>query len=177
MNIELHSTLCSCRGGSWVLLEGAPRSPCRGRLAEIAEKLTLSLEEWKQYGKPGSVEAYREIQDRLATGERREYQRFEVSLPVRLARIANWRQPTSQTEETMAEVVAAGGALVRSRMALDKGETIHFSVGESFHTRAEVMYVSLGSGPGMDGIQRLGLKFLDAALPAQLIPADARPLR
>jgi len=77
----------------------------------------------------------------------------------------------------VAEVVAAGGALVRSRMALEKGETIQFSVGESFHTRAEVMYVSLGSGPGMDGIQRLGLKFLDAALPAQLIPADARPLR
>jgi hypothetical protein len=36
------------------------------------------------------------------------------------------------------------------------------------------MYVSAGTGT--DGIQRLGLKFLDAPLPLSLIPADAKPL-
>jgi hypothetical protein len=60
-------------------------------------------------------------------------------------------------------------------MAVDKGEMIRFLLG-SYETRAEVMYVSTGTGAGMDGIQRLGLKFLDAPLPEALIPADARPL-
>jgi hypothetical protein len=73
-------------------------------------------------------------------------------------------------------VIAAGGALVRSRMAVDKGEMIRFKVGDGYDTRAEVMYVSLGSGPGMDGMQRLGLRFLDAPLPETLIPTDAKPL-
>jgi hypothetical protein len=48
-------------------------------------------------------------------------------------------------------------------------------VGE-YETRAEVMYVAAGTGAGMDGVQRLGLKFLDAPLPESLIPADAKPL-
>jgi hypothetical protein len=38
------------------------------------------------------------------------------------------------------------------------------------------MYVSNGFGDGMDGIQRLGLKFLDAPLPEAAIPEDAKPL-
>jgi hypothetical protein len=38
------------------------------------------------------------------------------------------------------------------------------------------MYVSMGEGPGLDGVQRLGLKFLDAPLPESFIPQDARPL-
>jgi hypothetical protein len=53
---------------------------------------------------------------------------------------------------------------------------IRFFAGNDYETRAEVTYVSMGSGAGMDGIQRLGLKFLDAPLPEPLIPADARPL-
>ena len=48
-------------------------------------------------------------------------------------------------------MIAAGGALVRSRMAIEKGEMIRFAVGEAYDTRAEVMYVSLGSGAGTDG--------------------------
>jgi hypothetical protein len=135
----------------------------------------LGLEEWRQLGKPGSLEVFREAQGRLDVGERRQFQRFEVTLPVRIARIATWRDRSAQVEETLTEVVAAGGALVRSRMAVDKGEMIRFLLG-SYETRAEVMYVSTGTGAGMDGIQRLGLKFLDAPLPEALIPADARPL-
>jgi hypothetical protein len=61
-------------------------------------------------------------------------------------------------------------------MAIEKGEMIRFAVGQDYDTRAEVMYVSLGSGAGTDEVQRLGLRFLDAPLPAALIPQDARPL-
>jgi hypothetical protein len=38
------------------------------------------------------------------------------------------------------------------------------------------MYVSLGSGAGSDGVQRLGLRFLDGPFPAALIPKGARAL-
>ena len=97
-------------------------------------------------------------------------------MPVRISRIATWRDRSAQSEDALADVIATGGALVRSRMAIEKGEMIRFAVGESYDTRAEVMYVSLGAAPGTDGVQRLGLRFLDAPLPETLIPPDARPL-
>jgi hypothetical protein len=174
--IELHGASCACRGGAWVLLEATQRSPCAGEVAAAAEKLVLGLAEWRQLGKPGSLEVFQEAQSRVDRGERRQFVRFEVAMPVRIARIATWRDPSAQIEDTLAEVVAAGGALVRSRMAVDKGEMIRFFAADDYETRAEVTYVSMGSGAGMDGIQRLGLKFLDAPLPESLIPADARPL-
>lgn len=173
--IELHSRECSCRGGSWVLLGESNRSPCSGPQAAAGEKLMLSLDEWKQLGKPVSVEAYREAESRSTAGERRAFERFAVSLAVRLERIPTWRDPSEQTEETTAEVIATGGALVRSGMATEKGEMIRFAV-DGYSTRAEVMYVSSGQGAGLDGVQRLGLKFLDAPLPEGLIPEDAQPL-
>ncbi len=178
--IELHSRKCSCRGGSWVLLEGSPGSPCSGSEAPSADKVVLALTEWKALSKPGSVEAYRSAQEREEAGERREFSRFEVEMSVRIARLPNFREPEPQSEETVAEVIATGGALVRSLMAVDKGEIIEFSVddggGPGFKTRSEVMYVSTGQGPGLDGVQRLGLKFLDAPLPESFIPSDAQPL-
>ena len=61
-------------------------------------------------------------------------------------------------------------------MAIEKAEVIQFAIGDDFSTRAEVTYVSTGQGPGLDGIQRLGLKFLDAPLPESFIPKDAEPL-
>jgi hypothetical protein len=141
--------------------------------------VVLSLEEWKQSGKPGSVEAYRAAREREEAGERREFTRYEVDLDVRIARIPSWREPDPQAEDTTAEVIATGGALVRSMMAVEKGEIIEFSIGneaDTFKTRSQVMYVSAGQGPDLDGIQRLGLKFLDAPLPDAFIPRDARPL-
>ena len=156
--IELHGSGCSCRGGAWVLLEATQRRRAPGDGSERAEQLVLGLAEWRQLGKPGSLEVFQEAQGRVDNGERRQFERFEVTMPVRIARIATWRDPSAQVEETLAEVVAAGGALVRSRMAVEKGEMIRFAVGEAYETRAEVMYVSLGSGAGMDGIQRLGLQ-------------------
>jgi hypothetical protein len=136
----------------------------------------LGINEWRQLGKPGNLAVFQEAQRRADVGERREFQRFEVTMPVTIARIATWRDPSSQGEDTFAEVIAAGGALVRSRMAVEKGEMIRFSLGQAYDTRAEVMYVSLGMGAGADSVQRLGLRFLDAPLPETLIPQDAKPL-
>jgi PilZ domain len=173
--IELHGKNCSCRGGAWALLESTQRSPCSGDSAEH-EKLVLGLAEWRQIGKPGSLEAFKEAELRNESGERRAFPRFEVTLRVQLARIPTWRDSSEQVEETVAEVIAVGGALVRSRMAVDKGEMVRFAIRDAYETRAEIMYVAQGAGAGMDGIQRLGLKFLDAPLPESLIPAGAQPL-
>jgi hypothetical protein len=170
--IELHGQSCECGGGAWMLLQATQSSPCAGA-AERQECVVLGLDEWRQLGKPGSLEAFKEAQGRADSGERRQFQRFEVRMPVRIGRIPTWRDASAQVEETLAEVIAEGGALVRSRMAVEKGEMIRFLAGE-YETRAEVMYVSAGTGT--DGVQRLGLKFLDAPLPPSLIPADAKPL-
>ena len=94
---------------------------------------------------------FQEAQGRVDSGERRQFERFEVTLPVRISRIATWRDPSAQTEETLAEVIAAGGALVQSRMAIEKGEMIRFAVGEAYDTRAEVMYVSLARSRARTG--------------------------
>jgi hypothetical protein len=172
--IELHGSGCSCRGGAWVLLESTRVSPC-GNGADSSERLVLGMAEWRQLGKPASLAAFEEAQRRADNGERRQFRRYEVTMPVRIARIATGRDPSDQAEDTIAEVIAEGGALVQSRMAMEKGEMIRFAV-DGYETRAEVMYVSLPHGSGTDGIQRLGLRFLDAPLPAALIPAGAQPL-
>lgn len=174
--VELHGRDCSCRGGSWVLLGGASGSPCSGGGGEGRDKAVLSLQEWRQEGKPGNLETYRNAQERAEAGERREFQRFEVRLDVRLARIATWRDPEAQSESTVTEAIAAGGALVQSRMAVEKGEILEFAVGDAYRSRAEVMYVSAGAGPGADGIQRVGLRFLDALLPESFIPQGSQPI-
>lgn len=173
--IELHGHECSCRGGAWVLLDATQRSPCGGGGGDSA-RLVLGLAEWRQLGKPGSLAVYQEAQARVDSGERRQFERFEVQMPVRLSRIATWRDPSAQGEDTFADVIATGGALVRSRMAVEKGEMVRFAVGSAYDTRAEVMYVSLSPNDSKDGVQRIGLRFLDAPLPEGLIPPDARPL-
>jgi len=169
--VELHGRQCSCRGGAWVLLESVEQSPC-SKGASSQRRVVLDLLEWRQLGKPASLESYTEAQQRAESGDRRQFHRFEVSLPVRLERIGSWREPSSQGEDTLAEVIATGGALVCSRMAVEKGDTIRFRL-RDYETRAEVTYVSK---PGAVEAPRLGLKFLDAPLPAALIPEDARPL-
>lgn len=155
-----------------MLLESIQQSPC-SKDAPAAGCVVLSLAEWRQLGKPASLEVLKEAQERAESGDRRQFLRFEVSVPVRIERIASWRNPSAQVEETTTEVIAAGGALVRSRMAVDKGELIRFRLG-TYETRAEVMYAS-NSAEGSD-VLRLGLKFLDAPLPDELIPKDARAL-
>jgi hypothetical protein len=176
MKIELHGRDCSCRGGSWVFFGENSGSPCPGSRHEPGQVMILTMAEWRSLGKPASVEEYAEASARAQAGERREFKRFEVSMPLRLSRMPSWRSEEPQAEETLAEVIARGGALVRSRMAIDKGELLTVEIGPDYSTRAEVMYVSSGTMAGGDGIQRLGLRFLDALMPDELIPPDAKPL-
>jgi hypothetical protein len=170
MQIELHGRTCSCRGGSWVIVDPQAGSPCSGGSGG-GERVILTLAEWKSLGKPASAEEHAEAASRAQGGDRREFDRFAVELQVRLSRLPSWRNEAVQSEATVTEVIAKGGALVRSRMAVEKGETIQFEVPTVFKSRAEVMYVSGGAGA-----LRLGLRFLDALLPPHLIPADAQPL-
>jgi hypothetical protein len=171
MRIELHATSCSCRGGAWVMAGAAASSPCPG--GEGGETAVLPLSEWRTLGKPANLELYKQANARAEGGERREFPRYEATLKIRLSRIASWRDPSAQQEETITDVIAKGGALVRTRMMVDKGDILNFGAGASYTTRAEVMYVSAASP---DGILRLGLRFLDAPLPDHLIPPDAKPL-
>lgn len=171
MKIELHATTCSCRGGAWVMAGAAFGSPCSG--GGGTETAVLGLSEWRTLGKPANLELYKQANARVEGGERREFPRFEATVKVRLSRIPTWRDPSTQQEETVTDVVARGGALVRTRMVVEKGEILSLGAGASYTTRAEVMYVSAASA---DGILRLGLRFLDAPLPEHLIPPDAKPL-
>jgi len=134
----------------------------------------LPISEWRVLGKPADLETYQEAAARNQAGERREFQRFEARIQVRIGRLATWKTPNPQVEETFSEVIARGGALVRSRMAVEKGEVLTFETG-GHKTRAEVTYVSAPTGGG-DTLLRLGLRFLDAPLPDALIPQDAKPL-
>jgi PilZ domain len=169
MQIELHGRSCSCRGGSWVIVDPAAGSPCSRASSEPPVVLTLS--EWRNLGKPASAEEHAEAQLRATGGERREFDRFAIALNVRLSRLPSWRSETRQSENTVTEVIAKGGALVRSRMAVEKGETLELEIAPGFKTRAEVMYLA-----GEAGALRLGLRFLDVLLPGHLIPAAAQPL-
>ncbi len=175
MKVGLHSTKCSCRGGAWVVLGEAPSAPCSGSGGDGGE-LVVSLVEWKSLGKPATAEEYAQAKTRVEGGERREFQRFEAKIPVRLGRIPLWKNPAAQAEDTTTEVVARGGALVLSHMAVEKGETVVFEAEGGFRTRAEVMYVSTAKGGSGEAVLRLGLRFLDAPFPDSLIPAGAKPV-
>ncbi|HXB53394.1 MAG TPA: PilZ domain-containing protein [Vicinamibacteria bacterium] len=176
MRVGLHSTSCSCRGGAWVVLGEVPASPCAGSGNGPDQGLVVSLGEWKSLGKPATAEDYAEAKARVEGGERREFQRFEATIPVRLGRMPFWKNPTAQAEDTATEVIARGGALVLSHMAVEKGEVVVFEAEGGFRTRAEVMYVTATKGATAEAVLRLGLRFLDAPFPDNLIPAGAKPL-
>jgi hypothetical protein len=175
LRIELHGRSCSCRGGSWVLAGGASASPCSSPERDSG-RIVVSLTEWRTLGKPATAEEYGAASARAAAGERREFQRFETALPVRLSRIRTWKNEIPQSEETTTEVIAKGGALVRSAMAVDKGDLLFFEVEPDYKTRAEVIYTSLVPTSSGATVQRLGLRFLDTPLPEAMIPPSARPL-
>jgi hypothetical protein len=148
----------------------ASTSPCTpGSSPEGA--IVLELSEWRSLGKPASVEEYQDTQ-KPSGKERREFKRYAVRLPVRVSRIGSWRNPDVQAEDCETEVVAVGGALVSCRMALEKADMLIFEY-RTFRTRSEVRYVSEGEIPGT---LRVGLRFLDAPFPEDLIPPGAEPL-
>src|SRR5260221_8684571 len=171
MRVELHGRNCSCRGGSWVVFGDAAGSPCPGGGA--GGGVVLPIGEWRILGKPADLEAYQEAVARNEAGERREFQRLEARIKVRIGRLATWKTPTPHAEETATQVIARGGALVRSRMAVKRGEALTFEAGGD-KTRSEITYVSASAGVG--NALLLGLRFLDAPLPDALIPWDAKPL-
>src|SRR5258706_2515991 len=127
MRVELHGRDCSCRGGSWVVFGDASASPCWGGRETAA--LVVELAEWRTLGKPADLEAYQEAATRVQAGERREFHRFEAALEVRIGRLPNWKTPNPQVEQTVTDVIARGGALVRSRMMVEKGEVLTFETG------------------------------------------------
>jgi hypothetical protein len=155
----------------------APSAPCSGSADGKAQELVVSLSEWKGFGKPATAEEYLQAKNRVDGGERREFQRFEAKIPVRIGRIPLWKNPTAQAENTTTEVIAKGGALVLSHMAMEKGEMVVFEAGGGFRTRAEVVYVSSAKAESGEAVLRLGLRFVDAPFPDELIPAGAKPLR
>jgi hypothetical protein len=65
--------------------------------------------------------------------------------------------------------------MVRSRLAVQSGETLTFAFGKKYESRAEVGYV-VPAIEGEERFLRVGLRFLDAPFPDELIPADAEPL-
>ena len=137
------------------------------------QAITLTFSNWKSLGKPYNLEQYQLAAARAETGERREFDRFEASCRVKLSRVTSGLTESVEREEAETEVIAKGGALVRSRMALESGELLVFELG-AFQTRAEVRYVSTSSA--VEDFQRVGLKFVDALLPEGLLPAGAQPL-
>ncbi len=97
--------------------------------------------------------------------ERRKHQRLEVFLNLRLKRT----DPATgqvQEETTVTENVSAGGARVRTGMAVSKGEVLMVEeVSGPFRTRAEIRNLYIGK----DGIPRLNLSFLDGILPDRIL--------
>jgi hypothetical protein len=174
MMVELHARSCSCRGGSWMVLGDTSSSPCGGETSERSVQLPLA--EWRSLGKPPDLDTYVETRTRVEEGNRREFQRFTARIPIRLSRLATWRTQNPQIEETETLVIARGGALVRSRMAIDQGDVLVLQAGDGFSTRAEVVYVAAGSEVAGDAFLRVGLRFQEALFPDALIPPDAEPV-
>jgi len=158
------------------MLGGVSGAPCAGGSEGSEANVVVGMSQWRTLGKPANVETYRETLARVDAGERREFARYAAALDVTLSRIGTWQGEAAQVEQTTTEVVAKGGALVRSRMAIERGETLSFAVGSGFKTHAEVMYVSAPAKGSAEPCLRLGLRFLDAPLPDSLIPTDAEPL-
>jgi hypothetical protein len=172
MNIELHPRSCSCRGGSWIVFGDSASSPCKGAGGPAGGTVIVSMAEWKTLGKPTNADEYRAITERAEGGDRREFQRYAVTLPVKLGRVKSWKSDRAQLEDTVTEVIAKGGALVRTHMAIDMGESVIFEA-EGFKTQAEVTYVGPVTLPDGNMCLRVGLRFLDAPLPESLIPPGA----
>jgi hypothetical protein len=174
--VELHSRACSCGGGSWMILGTASSAPCGKDRGGSPSGIVISVSEWRTAGKPNSEEAYAERSNRVAPGERREFKRYAVVLPVKLSRIPTWRDKVTQAEETVTDVIAQGGSLVRSRMAVEEGEILMFELDARYKTRAQILYITHGADETGPPFLRLGVRFLDELMPESLVPPGAEPL-
>ena len=174
--VELHSRICSCGGGSWIILGKASHAPCSNDPGGSHGGVVIPLSEWRAVGKPNSVEAYADRARPVDPRERREFKRYAGSLQVTLSRMPTWRDKAVQREETTTEVIAQGGALVRTRMAVEEGEVLIFEVEPHYKTKAQVLYITRAATPEGDVYLRIGIRFIDELMPESLIPFDAEPL-
>jgi hypothetical protein len=169
MMVELHPRTCACHGGSWMSIAGQSGSPCSkdGRLPPGA--LVVPLEQWRAMGKPHTAEEFREFLGRLSRyGDRREFERFEVAVGVKLSRLDNG---TGLSERTSTENMSRGGARVATRLSAERGDVILFEEAQgAFRTRAQVQEVTGEAARD----RRLHLRFLDGLAPDGLF---ARAMR
>jgi hypothetical protein len=166
MMVELHSRKCVCHGGSWMSIAGQSGSPCSKTGALPSGAVVVPLEQWRAMGKPHNVEEFHDFLSRLTrSGDRREYERFDAAVGVRISRLGH-ADSAGASEETATENLSRGGARVLSHLGLTKGEVVLFEdVRSAFRTRAQIQDVT-GIG---DRSHRLHLRFLDDLAPDQLL--------
>lgn len=99
-----------------------------------------------------------------APRDRRRVPRLDVFVNLMIRRVEPGDGPRS--EQTIAENIGRNGARVLTSMPLAKGEVVEIEeIGGTFHTRAEVRNVYVGT----DHVSRLNLCFLDSEAPAHLV--------
>jgi hypothetical protein len=97
--------------------------------------------------------------------DRRRQPRYAVFVTLRLTRLNE--DSAAGRELTVAEDLGPGGARVPTSLPVSKGEIVLVEeVGGDFSTQAEVRNTFVGQ----DHVARLNLKFLDARVPARLLP-------
>ena len=156
-----------------MILGTGSTAPCGKDRGSAPPETVLTLAEWRSAGKPNSKEAYAERSSRVEPGERREFKRYAAVMPVTLRRLPTWRDKVTQAEETSTEVIAEGGSLVRTRMAVEEGEILIFELDTRYKTRAQVLYLTQGLQPPGPPYLRLGVRFLDELMPQEIIPSGA----
>ena len=170
MMIELHSKTCVCHGGSWMSFVGQSGSPCAkdGRLPTGA--VLVPLEQWRAMGKPHDVEEFDlALLSLQGTVVQRQFERFDVTVPVRLWRLED-DHPAGPYENTATENLSQGGARVRSQLPLAKGDLVWFEqAAGDFRTRAQIREVSAGD----HAERRLHLRFLDGSTPEHLLKSTS----
>jgi hypothetical protein len=167
MMVELHPKSCICHGGSWMSPVGQSGSPCtRGGLSPDGS-LVVTMDQWRAMGKPHDVE---EFEDALAHLSHavvpRRFERHEVAIAVRL-RLGGDEGVPAVDGPIATDNLSRGGARVRSRLAVRKGDVLWFEEATgAFGTRAEIKDVTAAAD---DGVPRLHLSFLDGLAPAFLL--------
>jgi hypothetical protein len=145
---------------------GQSGSPCSrdGRLPQGA--VLVPLEQWRAMGKPHNVEEFDVALAQLSQSViQRQFERYEIVIPVRLARYES-EGPALPPEETATHNLSRGGVCVSSRLPVHKGDVLWFEeAAGAFRTRAQVREVSSDEQQE----RRLHLRFLDGLAPEDLL--------
>ena len=109
--VELHSRVCSCGGGSWIILGEASHAPCSRDVRGSQAGVVILLSEWRSLGKPSNMESYAECANRVARGERREFKRYEAAMRVKLSRIPS--APKDNGSSRLIKIQLVSGCMLR----------------------------------------------------------------